>query len=121
MKTKAEGEREGEKNESCITSPPLYPFPPSLPPFFIRPRLRNMSPMSPKPSPPPNPCTSSTSTSHARNDNVKDTCNAIDDSLQYTGDTIYDGHAHTTDCAKDRFDAGHNAAHFCFTVWVVGR
>jgi len=125
-KTKVEREKKRERIVHHITPfYPFYPFPPRLPPFFIRTRLRDMGPMGPKPSSPLNPCTSSTSTSHARNDNVKNTtntsidistgfsfggeviyipCNAIDDSLQDTGDTIYDGHAHATDCAKDRFD-----------------
>ena len=71
MKIKKRKKRKREK-ESRITSPPITSF--TLPPFFIRTRLRNMSPMGPNPSS-PKPPTSSTSTSQARDDNVKNATN----------------------------------------------
>jgi len=73
-----------------------------------------MGPMSPHPSPPPEP--RRTSASQARDDDVENTCNAINDSLQDTGDTIHDGHAHVSDRSKDGFDTGYRGAHFGFLV-----
>jgi len=91
---------------------------PSLPPLlpFIRIRLRNISPMMTPHPPPPEP--PGTSASQARYKNIENTCNAVNDSLQDTGNTIHDGHAHIPDRTKNGSDTGCHAAHFGFFPYL---